>query len=400
VSGRVSSSETKTDRSVDREIAGALERLRDHALERLPAMWLPEAGLFSFRMRPAGRGWTNEGTSLRYTAIVAVGLAAAARHGVESPVPLERIADSLERHGETDNPGDRGLVTWALASLAKGGSGSERPVASALEGIVCTVLRGRSKRPRRVDTMELAWTLLGLLEARSAGLRAERMEDAIQACRRDLKAAQHPRSGLFAFERREAAGGGSRTKRLSFFAEQVYGILALVRLAETTGDEDALDRARRCAARLVRCQWPHGGWPWRYRFATGAVAEPYPFYSVHQDGMAPMALFALERAGGGAWREPVHRGLRWLFGENELGRPLADFRKEIVWRSLRRRGPLRWVSEANKALALVGLPAYALADRILPFFEIQRQTRSYHLGWILTAWAAWRELTTGENGAR
>ena len=44
---------------------------------------------------------------------------------------------------------------------------------------------------------------------------------------------------------------------------------------------------------------------------TGTVLEEYPVYAIHQDAMAPMALFALSRAGGPQHELTVTRGMEW-----------------------------------------------------------------------------------------
>ena len=53
----------------------------------------------------------------------------------------------------------------------------------------------------------------------------------------------------------------------------------------------------------------------------GRIVEPYEVYSVHQHGMAPMGLLALaEATGDQRYVAAADRGLRWIYGRNELGR--------------------------------------------------------------------------------
>ncbi len=131
-----------------------------------------------------------------------------------------------------------------------------------------------------------------------------------------------------------------------------------------------------------------GGWPWRYNAPGGAVAEVYPLFSVHQDGMAPMALAQLESLNAGAYLSSVCKSILWLDGRNEINRPVFDETRDIVWRGIRRKGPLALVSQLNKALSLINVQSHTFTDRAAPVLEFIREARSYELGWILCAAAA------------
>ena len=83
-------------------------------------------------------------------------------------------------------------------------------------------------------------------------------------------------------------------------------------------------------------------------------------------------------------------GVAWLFGENELGERLVDEERGVVWRSIRRRAPLRAVVYPLKLASLAGvgrgldLGARLAGPRTL---EVDREMRPYHLGWCLYALA-------------
>ena len=142
---------------------------------------------------------------------------------------------------------------------------------------------------------------------------------------------------------------------LGFFDAQVYGIVACLARDAAVGDPEARDVARVAGERILAHQHPLGQWGWRYNTRTGALVDLYPVYSVHQDGMAPMALLPLERAAGIPTTAAVARGVGWLFGENELGERLVDDERGVIWRSIRRRAPLRGVVHPLKAASLLGL---------------------------------------------
>src|SRR5208337_5552579 len=99
--------------------------------------------------------------------------------------------------------------------------------------------------------------------------------------------------------------------------------------------EAALGRALECASAVSRAQGESGQWWWLYDSRSGRVSSRYPVYSVHQHGMAPMGLFALEKATGRSFTEAIHTGLRWIYGTNELGADMRDLVENLIWRCIR-----------------------------------------------------------------
>src|SRR5580658_5986461 len=101
------------DAHLDRFHDGA-RRLCGIALERLPEMIDPATGLFVFRVK--GAALVPAGTSLRYTAIAAIGLDRAAQCGLPCRVALDRIHEALDATlPAAETTGDLGLVIWATA---------------------------------------------------------------------------------------------------------------------------------------------------------------------------------------------------------------------------------------------------------------------------------------------
>jgi hypothetical protein len=387
------------------------------ALERLPHMIDPATGLVVFRVQ--GEDLAPAGTSFRYTAITAIGLDRAAQCGLPCRVDLDRLHEALDATlPAAETSGDLGLVIWAAARV-------RRPLAERALGELATCGLARVRGGRHVHSTELAWVVIGLAEALSAGVGDERDVRARldQAFARLL--AQRGRSGLFCFARpldpaaRPRTAGELLRGRLGFFDAQVYGIMACLARDSVVGDPEARDAARAVGERLLAHQHPLGQWGWHYDAHTGALVDLYPVYSVHQDGMAPMALLPLERAVDLPLTNAVARGVAWLFGHNELRARMADEPRARIWRSIRRRAPYGRVVHPLKALHLAGLGGRLdlgarLAGRGV--LEIDRELRPYHLGWCLLALAeiaaAHRErddvtsasdpeptLKTGERGA-
>jgi hypothetical protein len=215
------------------------------------------------------------------------------------------------------------------------------------------------------------------------------MEGWTKDLRRDLAArllaSFSHRSGIFPHVVGEA-GSGARS-HVSCFADLVYPIHALSHYFKVSGEAAARDAARRCAEQICRLQGPAGQWWWHYDRRTGRVIEPYPVYSIHQDAMAPMALFAAAEATGASFDGPIGRGLAWIESAPELdGEPLEDAAEDLVWRKVARREPgklCRFVQAAasrlHPALRVPGL------DTLFPPRVVDYECRPYHMGWLLYA---------------
>lgn len=332
----------------------------EFALAKLPAMRLSD-GAFCHEVTAPGLEPT--GRSLRYTLMCALGLQRARQAGMKVPAdPGELVAlavDELDTGGLTI--GDLGLLLWADA---RGGSKFHDKIAFRLHGRV-----GREFPD--LEGLELSWVVIGAAQSGADVL----LDDALD---RQL-ARVDPASGLF---RHRDAG---RRARFPNFATQIYGVLALATAARH-GRPQALEPARRAADRLLDLQRSDGGWPWILDTRKGRVVEPYEVYSVHQDAMAPMALHELTAVSGDErYAAAADEGVHWVFGRNDLGRPMIDHEAGIVFRSIRRRRGLdRALLYANTAGAMLGRAPFANVRGPL---EVNPTDRPYHLGWVLEAWA-------------
>lgn len=360
------------------------------ALARLPRMIDPATGLFRFGV--SGEGLAPRGTSVRYTAMTAIGLERAEAHGLGAPVDLDRLYEAL---GATltgvDNLGDLGLVIWAAARRA-------RPLAERALGLIDEFPdHVQRRRGQSVHSTELALLTSGLTEALAAGVGSERdVRARLDRSFRGLTNQRGP-SGLLPFSRPAPRRAAQPTlherlqSELGFFDAQVYALLAALRRHEVLDDAEARDMARTIAERLLACQHPLGQWAWHYNVRSGAVVDLYPVYSVHQDGMAPMALLPAERLLGISTVPAVARGVKWLFGGNELNESLIDTERAVIWRSIRRCAPLRSVVYPLKLASLVDVGrSLDLGARLASpdVLEIDREMRPYHLGFCLYAFSA------------
>ena len=353
---------------------GFIACIREILLRGLGRMYRPDVGLFLFRVRRAGREIVPEGTSRRYTAIALIGLA-----GEEDPVVSAvlsggrlqevcgRLADGIP---QADNLGEVALAFWASCAVGY-------PDRTGLKERLVRLERAQKVHP----AVEIAWALTALCNDPDSSCEGLREELAMR-----LIASFNDRSRVF--PHRIGENGGGARSHVSCFADMVYPIQALALYHQLSGDRAALDVAGRCARQICARQGSAGQWWWHYDRRTGDVVEPYPVYAIHQDAMAPMALFALHEAGGTDFRSSIARGLGWLASSPELdGGSLIDTRADLVWRKVARREPGKF-SRYAQAVATRIHPSFRVPglDTICPPVSVDFEDRPYHPGWFLHAW--------------
>ncbi|WP_127500651.1 hypothetical protein [Actinoplanes solisilvae] len=374
---------------LDGETAELTNRLIALATRGLPDMYRAESDEFAFTRIFAPEQTYLSGTSLRYAAIVALGvtwLPAAQQPALLGGHELEKFVSLLiERQASSGNLGDIALVAWSAAQIG-------HPMLSE-------ALRRLHEFDRRTApeyVVEAAWVVSALAAARTHA----DVEEHLAQARLRLLASVRPGSPLFP----HATGPGlvkPYRDHVACFADQVYPIQALARLHHTADDPAALKAARTAAEQICRLQGPDGQWWWHYDARTGDVVEGYPVYTVHQHAMGPMALLDLTDAGGGDYAEPIRKGLRWLLGPAELsendehgetvgnGEPMLLDEQGLTVRKVFRGDP-RKVVRAARTLATRAKPGLdvPLLDRVYQPTSLDRECRPYEFGWLYFAWLA------------
>jgi len=346
-------------------------------------MFNVEHQVFCHRLRQSQTGLVQEGLSYRYTLMTLLGLHRAERAGFVSPVPILSVLEGLLGDLKwSEGIGDLGLLIWACAVI----SPAWLPEALAAANLRAYFDGSVEVRERR--TLELSWLLAGLSHAARAD--DESRESVSGLARRTFDLLRENQGGRGTFGHLAANGtiAGYLRGRIGSFADQVYPIYAFSRFAQAYDASDALERAKQCADSICRVQGSEGQWWWHYDGRNGGVLEEYPVYSVHQEGMAPMALFALEQAAGLDYKAHIFRGLNWIAGQNELA---VDMRHEsgLVWRCLRHRSKFGLYRE--RAKGFLNLPKGTGPEDLM----ILRECRPYELGWLLYAFA---DIRSGGEG--
>lgn len=192
-----------------------------------------------------------------------------------------------------------------------------------------------------------------------------------------LRQHYHCPSGLFM----DGARGARR--RFGSFATQTYLTLACYAYGELTGDAIAIAMANAATRKLIALQGPQGEWPWFFDAPKGIVVDFYEVYSVHQYGMAPAFLECAERHDVSEARPALIKGFKWIFGENQLGRPMLMPKLHLSIRSQVRKGELTTNKRRMVRAVMNSLRRHNSRLTNPNGLDLRLECRSYELGWIL-----------------
>jgi len=360
------------------EMNRTIDRLTALAAAGLAPMFDKEKQLFCFTLKQTERGIVRQGASRRYTMMTLMGLRRFEERGGISPVQIAPVLEGLLANLKwIDNIGDLGLLLW-LCSIAAPELLSDTEYRLDVEHALA-----RSRHAHQGYTMELAWFLTGLSHAKMACPNKVRDMTAVARDAYHMLIKNQGESGTFGHLANSQMFSGILRGKIGSFADQVYPIYAITKFAQAFNQETALERALDCALAICESQGPLGQWWWHYDSASGRVTGRFPVFSVHQHGMAPMALLALGEAANYDFTPWIYRGLQWI-RRNELGLDMEDSSLNVVWRSIYPGTAIRMMRTAG---ALLGRREDKNSRRGL---KVMPECRPYELGWLLYAFAPWR----------
>ena len=354
-----------------------VRELNSLAAHGLVSMFDTEKQLFCHRLVRRERAHVREGLSPRYTIMTLLGLRQFERSGGCTPFDTQMLYESFARDTSwIRRAGDLGLMVWLTATFAPD------ELSGFFRGFNLEAGLGRYADARQARTTELAWFLAGLAHAAmSFPKTAAALTDLAVETYHRMKQNQGP-YGYFGHMAEKKSLGGILRGQIGSFADQIYPIYAMAKFATAFNVEEALGSALSCASAICRAQGALGQWWWLYDSRTGHTSSRYPVYSVHQHGMAPMGLFALEQATGQSFKENIDRGLRWVYGSNELGVDMRDLTQNLIWRCILPKN--KWTLYRDTAMSLVRLPKESAS--VVPL-EVLFEERPYESGWLLYAFA-------------
>jgi hypothetical protein len=102
--------------------------------------------------------------------------------------------------------------------------------------------------------------------------------------------------------------------------------------------------------------------------------------------MAPMALIAIDDAAKCDFSGPMLKGLKWIYGDNELKTPTVDTELCVAWRAIQPQSKLRL--RAAQARAYLRLRDESGSPGPL---KMLYECWPYELGWLLYAFSNFQE---------
>ena len=367
---------TETMSASPTEVGDRWEQLAAFALRGLAETYGDSTEPLPYTAEWDGARLQCHGRSVRYALISLLGLSRSydSLEGAEDlAVRLWSKIDSLPTT-EPLTPGDLGLGLWAQSLDRRyGRSFTAERALHALE-----------TRPSACDSVELAWLLLGSDHALLAGMDSEHVESLGREAKRRLLELYNANTKLFY---RHARSGAARavSRRVACFANQIYPVMALAVHARRTGCRKSREVAEAVADHVCDKQGRLGQWWWLYDARDGQVVDGYPVYSVHQDGMAPMALLEVTQAGGRSYADEIALGMDWVFGENELDQRMVLEKCGLIQREIHLRGIGRVRRMIRGTLWCCGWQSNGRTGSSRRSYVVNPECRPYHLGWVLYA---------------
>jgi hypothetical protein len=338
---------------------------------------------YTMRLDPANV-IKSEGFSIRYAAISQIGIAEWLKYHPDDQENLPDLWPEMsDNFSNIIHIGDFALLLWAAAESGR----------DDCDKFTKMLVQHWPAKQQTCNAVELGWVVQSLVRLSEVADLSANARVVLDAAHDKLLSLYNPTSRLFARHNRPGLTE-MLSRRVACFADQVYPMLALANYGRCFNDSRSSNAAAAVADTICRLQGLRGQWWWHYDVQTGKVAEEYPVFSVHQHGMAPMALRAVDEAVGTDHTKYIEAGLIWLTGRNELNLTMIQQEQGVVWRDIHRReiGKMfRFVRGLLITMELGGL--HQVAGRNFLGYVVNKECRPYELGWILYAWA-------GESQAR
>ncbi|HUO36174.1 MAG TPA: hypothetical protein VMU43_14390 [Candidatus Acidoferrum sp.] len=352
-----------------------IHQLNEMALRGLPQMFDEKKQLFCFKLKKTPSGMIREELSPRYTMMTLMGFHRVEKNGGIPPLQIKPIMTNLLANTEwIDNIGDLGLLLWTCALI------DPDQIASVSQRLDVKSALTRFSGAQRGRTMELSWFLAGLSHAclaNPANL-ADFESPAVETYGRLVR--NQGEAGFFGAYTRNRSLPGLVRGGIGSFADQVYPIYSFTRFAQAFGDSKAIERALDCALAICDEQGSQGQWWWHYNAASGRIINGFPVFSVHQHGMAPMALLALGEANNSDFSAWIFKGINWL-SNNELSFEMRDPASQVIWRCIERSESHKYINAVMEAMTRRN--HRESRHNLSVLFEC----RPYELGWLLYAFA-------------
>ena len=226
--------------------------------------------------------------------------------------------------------------------------------------------------------MELSWLLIGILMASTFNETFKKLVGNLRLELYKILRNNYGGRGVFKHQSGKSLSRKFRSN-IGNFRDQVYPIYAFVLYSQQMKNEEALIIAEETALKICEHQGENGEWMWLYNAKTGKVLSKYPIYTVHQDAMAPMALYAVQQATGINFEKYIFDGLDWL-KKTSFNSEILSRKHNAIWQEV---GPNKIVRKIKSTLFYLGLNFHYEYKNL----KVVKECRSYHFGWLLFALA-------------
>lgn len=296
-----------------------IPELNSLAVRSLISLFDEQQGLFGRRAEVPGTGHCRTEITARDSVIALLGLRRLAESGAKLDLDTIAIQNAIFRDTAwIGTAGDMGLLSWVTAL------GDSERLTQLFSDFDFDKVLDRCGDARARNTRGLAWFLAGIAHARAANPRTAFDLTDVAVETYHLLLDNQSEYGLFRSFGVARSIGDIGCKRFGTFEDQMYAIYALTAFARAFDIEEPLDSALMCANCVCGLQGGAGQWWFLYDTRRGSVASRYPVCSVHQAGIGPAALLALEEVTSQSFQAALWHGLSWIC-DNEMGIDLRRF---------------------------------------------------------------------------
>lgn len=358
--------------------AETMNNLCHEAASFLEKVYSEDSALFPFTTRLVGLDYHSvydHPMKIRSTINCLLGLQEAASHAPDHPF-LQLTEHHTERflrlHESTVSvPADLGL----LLLLLSGGRWDDRITRRTLARIQTMLRDGRAVG--HMNAQDVTWLLWGAATAAQIGV-----PDAEPVAHQlfTILSNQFLPSGAVLPRHRARPGRFG----IVSFGTSAYFLRAVHDYAGWCDSTRAADLFRRGLDAVLASQGPTGEWPWLLRNTDARPLDFYPVFSVHQNSMSMLFLFPALDDGIPDVQPAIQKSLEWMFGRNQLDVSMVRSDPFFIYRSFERKAGLPRTERFLRAL-WVGASGHRATLAANQRLVINRESRSYELGWILFA---------------
>lgn len=359
-------------------------KLIKNALELILKMYNPLDGTFSYSSRLLKNKLINDYNNklrIRYTINSFLGLSKAKEYyDIDFSVKDELDKFISKNFENINNYGDKGLLLYLCS----------RENNQFQEEILAKLFFLIDKKIElyKLNLQEISWVSLGLIKAYEISKdilikkRCERLQKIIMTNYWD-KNSLFPKHSNNIFRRNFVSFGG-----ITYFLKSLY------EYSQVFNDNYFKIIFLELTDRIICLQGKRGEWGWFYNVKKGKVLDWYQIYSVHQHSMSMLFLFPASKLGLTSSKMAIELSYTWLFGKNELGQKMLVSNPFFIYRSIRKeqKHEREW-----RYLSSLMRNVFPNNPTFKKNVAINKECRSYELGWLLYIWSGVKDYQTFLN---